>query len=79
MFVAFVAQNETKISLFLCANSLLFCRHKLHEFSPNSHQDFALDTALLNIYLNDQSIKKTFGPLTSIHCQLISSILLCCV
>ena len=36
MSVALIVQNKTKISFFLCANFLLFCRHKLRKFSSGS-------------------------------------------
>ena len=36
MSVALVVQNKTKISFFLCANFLLFCRHKHRKFSSGS-------------------------------------------
>ena len=77
MSVAPVAQNKTKISFFLCANFLLFCR-----LTSYPHRGFALDPlvglkdppdtklytralrALLSVHLNKRSNKKTlFRPL----------------
>ena len=47
MSVVLTVQNKTKMSFFLCTNSLPFCRHNQKNFSwdiaPNSHQGFALD------------------------------------
>ena len=46
MPVAFVVEIKTKISFFLCANLLLFSRHKQNKYfeglTPISHQGFAL-------------------------------------
>ena len=39
MSVALVAQNKNKISFFLCANFLLFCRHQLKIFSGSINPD----------------------------------------
>ena len=47
IFIALIVENKNKISFFLCANFLLFFRHKQNKFpkgiTPDLHQDFFLD------------------------------------
>ena len=70
MSVALVAQNKTKISFFLGANFLLYCRHKQKTFSggivPDPHQGSALEP-LVDLQPDAQLYVGVLHALLSVH------------